>query len=203
MADQKMTQSAPQSGTAKRASSLALWAVLLVCAAPIIAAFVVYFYFKPTGNSQTGELVLPQRPAVTLGAQLLTGEPFEFAQRKGQWSMVIAGPSACAAQCQAQLYNMRQIRTSTGKNRERVERVWLVTDAGPIDAALLNQHPGLLVARVAAPSLVPWLSPAVEQLAGRLWLVDMRGNLMMQYAPGADPKGIRRDVGKLLYINKV
>jgi hypothetical protein len=192
-----------QTAPTRARSLLALWGVLIVCAAPIIAAFVVYFFFKPAGNSSAGELVLPQRPVVPIGATTLEGEPFEFSQRKGQWFMVIAAPSACDEKCRAQLYHMRQIRISTGKNRERVERVWLVTDDAPIDIPLLKEHEGLIVARVAPQRLVPWLTPDTAQLAGRMWFVDMRGNLMMQYAPDADPKGIRKDLGKLLYVNKV
>ena len=36
--------------------------------------------------------------------------------------------SACDAGCQNKLYAMRQARLAQGKNMERIERVWLVTD---------------------------------------------------------------------------
>jgi len=203
MAEKELNPLLPQK-TMKPRSLLALWAVLLVCAAPIVAAVVVYFFLKPSGNTTNfGQLVIPQRPAVALNGKTLEGKPFEFSQLSGQWSMVIATGSSCDKTCQMQLYNMRQIRISTGKNRDRVERIWLVTDNAPIDIPLLKQHEGLTVVRVDPARLNTWLSARTEDLSGRMWFVDPRGNLMMQYSPGADAKGIRQDFSKLLYINKI
>jgi cytochrome oxidase Cu insertion factor (SCO1/SenC/PrrC family) len=179
-----------------------LWLIAAVCIAPIIAAVIAYFYLRPEGGiTNRGTLVQPQRPAVTLGAQLADGKPFEFAQLKGKWTMVTAGGGACDTACQLRLYHMRQIRISTGKNQTRVERVWLVTDAAPVDSELLKAHEGLIVARVDPQKLVPWLSANQDQLAGPTWFVDPRGNLMMQYKSDADPKDIRKDLGKLLWLN--
>ena len=203
MAQKELTPLSPQNSS-KPPSLFALWAVVVVCAAPILAAFIVYFFFKPTGSTNNyGQLLMPQRPAVTLNGKTLEGQTFEFSQLSGKWSMVIAAGSSCDVVCQTQLYNMRQIRTSTGKNRDRVERIWLVIDNAPIDIPLLKQHEGLTVVRVEPARLLPWLAARPEELAGRMWFVDPRGNLMMQYSPGADPKGIRQDLSKLLYVNKV
>jgi len=203
MAQKELDSPLPHSSN-KPQSLFALWAVVVVCAAPILAAFTVYFFFKPSGSTNNyGQLLIPQRPAVILNGKTLEGQTFEFSQLSGKWSMVMVAGSSCDALCQAQLYQMRQIRTSTGKNRDRVERIWLVTDDAPIDIPLLKQHEGLTVVRVEPARLLPWLAGRPEELAGRMWFVDPRGNLMMQYPPGADPKGIRQDLSKLLYINKV
>jgi hypothetical protein len=179
-----------------------LWLVAAVCAAPIIAALVAYFYVKPEGGiTNRGTLVQPQRPAVAIGATRLDGKPFELAELKGKWVMLMTAPGACDTACQTRLYNMRQIRISTNKNQGRVERVWLVTDDAPVAADLLSAHEGLIVARVQPQKLVPWLATSADQLAGPLWFVDTRGNLMMQYKADADPKDIRKDLGKLLWLN--
>jgi hypothetical protein len=157
---------------------------------------------RPDGGiTNRGSLVQPQRPSVPINATLADGKPFEFAQIKNKWAMVTAGSGACDTACQTRLYHMRQIRISTGKNQSRVERIWLVTDAAPIDPALLKAHEGLIVARVDPQKLVPWLAQNPEQLAGPVWFVDPRNNLMMQYKADADPKDIRKDLGKLLWLN--
>jgi hypothetical protein len=187
--------------TAKR-SLRTLWLVAAVCAAPIVAAVIAYFFYKPEGGiTNRGQLVQPQRPAVTLGALRLDGQPFEFAQLKSKWTMVTVAPGACDTACQTRLFNMRQIRTSTNKNQGRIERVWLITDDAAVDADLLKAHPGLIAARIAPQKLTPWLAAEAAQLPGPVWFVDPRGNLMMQYKPDADPQNIRKDLGKLLWLN--
>jgi hypothetical protein len=205
MAQQEMTSTTPPatSPATPRRSLFALWAVVFVCAAPVVAAFAAYFFFKPEGGKSYGQLVMPQRPAVPIRGATLDGAPFEFSQLNGRWTMVIAAPAACDDTCRTQLYNMRQIRTSTGKERARVERVWLVTDAAPVNIPLLKEHEGLVVVRADPAPLAAWLAPDGTPLAGRMWFVDPRGNLMMQYPPGAEARGIRKDFGKLVYLNKV
>jgi hypothetical protein len=188
--------------TVPKRNNKTLWLVAAICAAPIVAAVIAYFFVKPEGGiTNRGTLIQPQRPAVLLAAARLDGQVFEFSQLKGKWVMVTVAPGTCDTACQTRLYNMRQIRVSTNKNQGRVERVWLVTDDAPINAELLAAHPGLIVARAQPQKLVPWLAASADQLAGPLWFVDPRGNLMMQYKTDADPKDIRKDLGKLLWLN--
>jgi hypothetical protein len=181
-------------------SLLALWGVLAVCAAPVIAAFVVYFFFKPEGGkTQNGEL-LGQIAAPLIGGQTLEGKPFEFKDLRGQWIILTVGPGACGEPCAKHLWEMRQIRTSLGKKRDKVDRVWLVTDNAPIDIPLLKQHESLVVVRADPAKLQGWLGdPAGWD--GRTWFIDWKGDLMMTYRPGQDPMEIRKDLGKLLHFN--
>jgi hypothetical protein len=195
------TSNPPEQPSGSKRSLLALWGVILVCATPVVAAFVVYFFFRPQGVPNVGQLIQPQRPAVSIGATTLDGKPFEFASYKGQFLMVTVAPGACDEACRKRLYTMRQIRTATGKNRDRVERVWLVTDQEPIDIPLLKQYDGTIVARVDPQRLQPWLADSADALNGPIWIVDLRGNLMMRYAADADPKGMRSELSKLLYWN--
>jgi hypothetical protein len=108
---------------------------------------------------------------------------------------------------------MRQIRLTTGRERERVERVWLVTDQGQPDAALLAEHEGLWVVRVApdrkADALVDnWLSVAAQSAsqnagASNIWVVDPLGNLMMRFPDNPDPNGMKKDMNRLLKASRI
>jgi hypothetical protein len=188
--------------TPPKRSLRTLWLVAAVCAAPIVAAFVAYFFYKPEGGiTNRGTLVQPQRPAVAIGGTQLDGKPFEFAQLQGKWTLVTAAPGTCDDACQKRLFTLRQVRTSTNKNQGRVERVWLITDETAPDPQLLAAHPGLIAVRAAPQKLVPWLAAEANQLTGPIWFVDPRGNLMMQYKTGTDPRDIRKDLGKLLWLN--
>ena len=76
------------------------------------------------------------------------GQPFALSQLRGKWVLLVSAPGGCDARCAQALYATRQARTIQGRERERVQRVWLVTDDAAPDAALLAQHPDLQVARV-------------------------------------------------------
>ena len=113
---------------------------------------------------------------------------------------------ACAEQCVSQLYNLRQVRLAQGKNIDRVQRLmlWDGVDVGPEKRAELLEHfPGQVIA------LMPGQAPAalVETFvlddqdpmrAGRVYLIDPLGNLMMNYQPGDEPRGMIKDLERLL-----
>jgi hypothetical protein len=106
--------------------------------------------------------------------------------------------------CQTRLYNIRQVRLTTGRERDRVERLWLLTESGQPDATLLAQHEGLRLARVDLTILREQF-PAVTgaQPGDHIWLVDPLGNLMMRFPLNADPNRMKKDLIKLLRVSRV
>jgi cytochrome oxidase Cu insertion factor (SCO1/SenC/PrrC family) len=112
----------------------------------------------------------------------------------GKWLLVVAGNGACEAECVAQLRNLRSIQVSLGREIGRMRRVVLTSEETSALAALRAEQPDLMQADPTA-GWVSALSPGTHH---RVFLVDPAGNLMMQYAPGAEPKGIRADLERLL-----
>ncbi len=47
---------------ARRRGRVKLWLVLAICAAPVIASYVVYYFVRPDARSNYGTLIQPQRP---------------------------------------------------------------------------------------------------------------------------------------------
>jgi hypothetical protein len=113
----------------------------------------------------------------------------------GKWVLALRAPSACDGPCRQQLYYMRQIRVIQAADMDRVARLWVLDDAGKPDAALLVQYPGLLV--VSDAGLASALGPA-----GHIALIDPRANLMMRFPQDSDPKGIVKDLQKLLKYSR-
>ena len=109
-------------------------AVLLVCAAPVIASYFTYYVVRPDGRRNYGELIQPQRSLPDLAAVAPDGSPARLPALKGQWLLVSVGGGACDALCQQHLYLQRQLRESVGKEKGRVDWIWLVTDAAPLPA---------------------------------------------------------------------
>ena len=108
---------------------------------------------------------------------------------------------------------MRQIRLTTGRERERVERIWIITDQGTPDPALLAEHEGLWVVRLAPfnkadPLVSNWLSVAAQsaqsnQGASNIWVIDPLGNLMMRFPDNPDPNGMKKDMNRLLKASRI
>jgi hypothetical protein len=175
-------------------------AVMLMCAAPVIASYFTYYVIRPEGRSVYGELIDPQRVLPAFTATDRNGAPVDFTTLKGQWLLVAVAGAACDALCEQQLYLQRQLRESLGREKDRLDRVWLVSDEAAIPQALGAALQGATVLRVAG--LEQWLQPAAGQkLADHLYVVDPIGNWMMRFPANMDAAGAaqaKRDLERLL-----
>lgn len=175
-------------------------AVLLVCAAPVVASYFTYYVIRPEGRRNYGELMDPQRPLPALTGVAPDGSRVELPTLKGQWLLVSVAGGACDALCQQHLYFQRQLRESLGREKDRLDRVWLVSDEAAIPAALNTALQGATVLRVTG--LAQWLQPAAgHQLADHLYVVDPMGNWMMRFPAAMDAAGAaqaKRDLERLL-----
>jgi hypothetical protein len=111
----------------------------------------------------------------------------------------VVSPAACDEACQQALYFTRQVRTAQAKESTRVARVWLLSDDGAPDAELLAKHPELLVARADRK----WLEQLDGTAVAQVWLADPRGQVMMRYPTELDPKGMIKDLARLLKYSQV
>ena len=99
---------------------------------------------------------------------------------------------------------MRQVRLTTGKHRDRVQRLWLVTDDASPAADLLKQHAGMVTARVAPETAGSLFEPAAgQQAVDHIFLIDPLGNLMMRFPAQTDPSKMKKDINKLLKASRI
>ena len=177
--------------------------VLLVCAAPVIASYFTYFVVRPEGRTNYGTLVLPTRslPAA-LNLRTLDGQPQTATALKGQWLLLAVGPSTCDEACDKRLYVQRQLREMMGRDRDRVDRVWLITDGQPPAPALrasAETAPALTMLLADPAAVAAWLQPEAGQaVEDHLYIVDPMGEWMMRMPADADPSRVKRDLRKLL-----
>ncbi len=187
-----------------RHQRLKLLAVLLVCASPVILSYLFYYVLPPSGRTNYGTLILPQRPVPELRLADSEGKPYRFATHLGQWVVLQVDAGACGKACADKLYALRQQRTMTGKARERIDRVWLVTDAVRPSAELLRDYDGTAVLR-ADPAELAALMPLEpgKRIEDYLWVVDPLGFLMMRFPADGEPSKIRKDISRLLKASRV
>jgi hypothetical protein len=185
-----------------RGGRLKMFLVLLVCAAPVIASYLTYFVIRPQGRTNYGELILPTRAMPELNLRTLQGAAVPAATLRQQWLLVVASPSQCAAACEQNLLMQRQLREMLGREKDRIDKLLLVTDeaalAAPLQAAL-QAAPAVTVLRADAAKLAAWLAPAGgQELEDHLYLVDPLGEWMMRFPPRPEPARVKRDLERLL-----
>ena len=177
-------------------------AVMLVCAAPVIASYLTFYVIRPEGRSVFGEIIQPVRPVPDQVAMGLDGQPRNLQSLKGQWLLISTAGGACDAGCEKHLYLQRQLRESLGREKDRLDWVWLVSDAAPVRDALLPAVKGATVLRLGELQIAQWLSPAVGHLLpDHLYVVDPMGNWMLRFPAQLDVAGAakaKRDVERLL-----
>ncbi len=185
-----------------RVGRLKMLAVLAVCAAPVIASYLTYFVIRPEGRSNYGTLIQPTRTLPALPLRTLDGAPVSATALRGQWLLVVVGPAACPGECEKRLFMQRQLREMLGRERDRLDKVWFVTDEAPVPAALraaVESAPAMQALRVDRAALAAWLAPASGQgLEDHLYVVDPLGEWMMRMPPNAEPSKVKRDLDKLM-----
>jgi hypothetical protein len=177
--------------------------ILLVCAAPVIASYLAVYVVRPqAGEAAYGELIQPSVSLPDVTGVDLQGRRVPLRSLKGQWLLVAVGPSTCDAGCEQRLFMQRQLREMLGRERERLDKVWLVTDDAPLSAGLQQAVTGgapVQVLRVRPSEVQAWLKPARGQaLEAHLYLVDPMGEWMMRMPVAPDPAKVKRDLDRLL-----
>jgi cytochrome oxidase Cu insertion factor (SCO1/SenC/PrrC family) len=182
-----------------------LFAVLAVCASPLIASYLTYYVIKPEGRTNYGALIDPRAyPMPQLNTAALDGAPANLQQFKGKWIMMIADGGECPESCRKRLHDMRQLRLAQGKDMDRIERVWLINDKQPLDTVLMREYDGTHMLRSDAQALKSWLpSDQASAYTDHIYMIDPLGNLMMRFPKDADPNKIKKDLAKLLKASRI
>jgi len=176
--------------------------VMLICAAPVVASYFTFYVLRPASVRSFGELVQPVKHLPEVQALDIQGQHVALSSLKGQWLLVSVASGQCNADCQQNLYLQRQIRAALGREKDRTDWVWLVSDDAPVDEKLLAGLTEAVVLRVPSADIQAWLSPAQGQsLSDHLYLVDPHGDWMMRFPAHLTTEQapqLRRDWERLL-----
>jgi cytochrome oxidase Cu insertion factor (SCO1/SenC/PrrC family) len=170
---------------------------------PLALSFYLYYgnsQMRPRGRVNHGMLIDPVRPVPQLPLALLGGGESPPDLFRHKWTLLYANAGACTDACRMELYDMRQVRLALDRDMGRVQRV-LVADETCCDRQfLLNEHPDLITVRATSAA---GLLAVLPQGAGRIYIVDPLGNLMMSYAAAAPPKALLEDMKRLLRLSQI
>ena len=204
--------------TNSRKKNLIFWLIVFVCSAPVVLATVMYYHFKPTSFINYGEIIKPpinisdiavnekKRPSIE-SAFVDTAESNQKIDSLmglgGRWILAyIVTKDKCGPSCLDSLYLTRQVRLMTGKNRFRVERLYL--DLSGKDNIAINfsdkSFQGLWYFGGQA-SQSPFKSKNIS--FDGIWIMDPMGNLVMRYPVDADIKKVYKDLSRLLKASRI
>ena len=200
-----------------RNARIKLVLLFLLFASPVVASYLTYYVIQPQGRTNYGELIVPQRPIVQLrfappAPQVpqvpqvhqspqsagRSGE-LDAPSFKGKWLMVTALTRAELVSLERRLYLMRQVRLTTGKDMDRIERALVLLDDSVPATTVIEQHAGLNLVRLP---VTDWRD-TFRSGSDRIYLVDPLGNLMLVFPFDPDPSKMKKDIAKLLRASRI
>jgi|SRR5690625_3739315 len=221
-------------------SRVVLLALLFVL--PVCAAYLLYFVvpkWMPAATTNQGTLVQPPQPLFLykqrpVPANVPHGEdqkPLPRATLKqlklvradgaevsptlfwGKWTFVQIARGTCGDACKRRLYETRQIRIGTGKERRRVRRILIVLSPEHWQAwrnKVKANDPYLVLLRgtkADAAPLLQFFSDASRNSSDSpfhlVYLLDPLGNWVLYYRPEVPAKGIQKDLHHLMRLSQV
>jgi cytochrome oxidase Cu insertion factor (SCO1/SenC/PrrC family) len=192
-----------QSPPSKSNGRLKMLFILLVCATPVFVSYFMYYVVKPEGRTNYGTLLTPPVDAGKVPVTV-DGKPAALDALKGKWLMVTSGPSACDATCVERLYLIRQVRETTGKEKDRVTQVWLVTDNNVPSKEITDAYPAVKILRIDDKALNAALpTDAGQSIKEHIFVVDPLGNIILRFPAKPDPSKMKKDMSKLLRASRL
>ena len=196
---------APNPPASLRRQRLLLVLLALVFFGPVGLSFWMYYgaHFQTVKRVAHGELLEPARPLPEASLGTPAGTPTSARFLRGKWSLVLVVGERCTEACTKDLATLRNVRIAMDRERDRVQRV-LLGEPPCCAVGEVKAEPDLVVAwadSAAGRKLLAPFPAATE--AGRFYIVDPLGNLVISYPAGSEPKGLIKDLEKLLRLSHI
>ena len=174
----------PPSGRAK------LLAILFACLLPVLLYFIV-IVARPLEHSTFGTAITPLRAMPAIALNDLAGEAVPLVAAQPAWRLIGAGPSQCEDRCVKHLFIQRQLREMLLKKQVRIQRLWLLTDEGPLPEQLKPLLNDTQILRATPAQVNEILGVPPEQALSQLFLQDPEGQLVMRMPADQDSAQVR------------
>lgn len=190
-------------------SRVFLIALFFVFFGPLFFATWLYFGSNTwliSSAQSHGELIQPPRPLNDFQITSINGDVLGRENFSGKWTLLYLGTSQCDLYCEASLFKMRQVRLALGRDRKRIQRIYLgvdkKSDSKNIQDVLVN-YPHLQVVWFTEEQLYNQLPQLRDLKDQEIIVIDPLGNLMLRYTTHATSKGMKKDLKRLLKLSKI
>jgi cytochrome oxidase Cu insertion factor (SCO1/SenC/PrrC family) len=172
-----------------------LIALFLLFFGSVFGAGVLRFSgWQPASLRNHGQLLQPAIDARAIVPQLADGGEYHWNPNERIWRIVLAPPADCTDDCMRLAQDLDKVWRLFGHNADDVQILWI--GEPPAGAP----RPDSLRVLRAGDALAGVL-PGHDDPAGvPVYVIDPNGFVVLRYAPGFDPAGLRSDVSKLLKL---
>jgi len=179
--------------TPQQRSRLLLVLVVLAFGAPFVTAVVLRFGgWQPGQTRNYGTLVQPPQDWNAMPLRLLDGSDYRFDPVARRWQLLVLAPSPCLENCREQADVLRRLWISEAHRADKLDVLW----PGRWPEGL-ERFSGLR--EIDLPEALRAQVPvAAGEDAPAAALIDHNGFLVMTYAPGFEPRRLRRDLDRLV-----
>lgn len=160
----------------------------------LIAGALRFSGWRPHGMKNHGELIEPAADLRQVTPRLADGRAYEWRPAERTWRIALAPPAGCTTECAKLARELDTVWRLFGKDADQVHVLWI----GQLPAGV--PHPAALRIVQPTPQLRAGL-PRVDDPKGvPVYVIDPYGFVILRYAPGFDPAGLRADLSKLLKL---
>ena len=176
----------------------------------IFAGVLRFSGWRPSGMKNKGELLQPPADLRKLTPKLVDGSGYRWTPVNRTWRIAIAPPAECGDACATVVRNVDTVWRLLGREADRVDVLWVCPQlpcAMPAgapapqnlrllapDASLRGKLPRVDATSDVAPKA------AAAGLGVPVYVIDPNGFVILRYAPGFDPSGLRTDVARLVKL---
>jgi cytochrome oxidase Cu insertion factor (SCO1/SenC/PrrC family) len=182
----------------------------------IVALFVIpfvlasWFYNRTVqtevwNTTNEGILIQPIQPLKDFELVGKSGSVIDIGSFRGHWTLVFVVPEPCGDRCLRNIYHMRQIWISLGREAYRLKRLLLLSDSKQQVALsdFLNDYSHTGVVVDAERVLIDQFNVIETGDGAAIMLVDPLANIMMAFPESTDPRDILKDIRKLMKVSQV
>jgi cytochrome oxidase Cu insertion factor (SCO1/SenC/PrrC family) len=185
----------------RRNRGMLLLIVALFFGSMLLAGILRFSGWRPAGTKNFGELLSPPGDLRTLTPRLADGRAYAWEPSERRWRIAVAPPAECANACARIAQQIDVVWQLMGKDADHVDVLWLCADATCDVPAPLARESSLrrVQADAAFRAGLPRSAVDTGTLAHGLpvYVIDPNGFVILRYAPGFDPAGLRADLAKL------
>ena len=178
---------------------ISLIVIVILFTSPFIASWYLVFYTDFKKNDigvQNGSLIDPVIEVGVIESQAIGDKTKQ--KLLGKWTLTGFVSNGCNMDCEKLLYTLRQTRLALGKNLDKVGRL-ILTDSEEV-MGYVEEYKGQKVVKdpVEYDRLINKFREIENFDATDIFLIDPYGFIMMRYKRDMNPKGIIKDVERLI-----
>jgi len=205
-------ENSPQSNNpvvSSKRNPYTVWFVVIAFIAPVALAYIMFFFVDVKSFVNHGEIL---NPIVHISSFKLKDNDGELIPRDKltyKWRLVSFLKKTCDEQCEARLFDSRQIHTSLGKDQHRLVRMFVhLQPAGDTLSKLITEtHQNVIHVNGDASAILNALGNNIRDDASitdnEIYIMDPMGNVMMRFTQDQPNKEFLYDLKKLLKASQI